>query len=56
MALRELFSKNPCAAHFGTETLSKLIYSESYLSHRIEVYEVAGALEALCDDERELLP
>jgi hypothetical protein len=47
LALRELFSRNPCAAQFDAETLAKLLYMEGYLSHRIEVYQVEGALEAL---------
>jgi hypothetical protein len=45
--VRELLSRNPCATHFGAETISKLLYEERYLSYRVALHEVEGVLEAL---------
>jgi hypothetical protein len=47
VALRVLLSRNPCAARFGAEILSELLYAERYLLHRMDVCEVECLLEAL---------
>jgi hypothetical protein len=47
VALRGLLSQNPCAFRFGAETLSKLLYEERFLHHRVGTSEVECLLEAL---------
>jgi len=47
LALKELFSRNPCSMSFSIETLSKLIYEERLLSYRAAVREIECALVAL---------
>ncbi len=47
IAMRAFFSRNPCAASFGPETLSELLYKEHYLSFPAAGYEVEGAVEVL---------
>lgn len=47
IALRAFLSKNPCAARFGPEALSELLYKERYLLHSVPGYEVGAAIEAL---------
>ena len=47
LALRELLSRNRCAAHFDSETLSELLHEERCLSYRPAIHELECALEAL---------
>ena len=47
IALRELLCHDPCAARFGAETLSQLLYEERYLPLRVDTSEVECLLEAL---------
>lgn len=47
LAVREFLSRNPCAARFGAETISRLLYEDRYLSYCAAVHEVEYALEAL---------
>ncbi len=47
LALRELFSRNPCAARFGADTLSELLYKDRYLRRRVDASEVECVLEVL---------
>ena len=47
IAMRALFSRNPCATGFGAETISELLHKEHYLSFPVAGYEVEGAVEAL---------
>ena len=52
LAVRELFGKNSCAAHFGVETISRLLYEDRYLPYRVAGHEVEHVLEVLrIDDE-----
>ena len=46
-AMRELFSRNPCAARFGVETISKVLCEERYLSYPVAAHEVECMLEVL---------
>lgn len=48
IALRGLLSRNPCAAEFGSETLSRLLCEEHLLAHRAPSHEIECAMEALC--------
>ncbi len=50
LAVRELLSRNPCATHFGAETISKLLCEERYLSYRVAAHEVEAVLGALTID------
>ena len=54
IAMRAFFSKNPCAAAFSVETISKLLHKEHYLSRPTTEYEVEGAVEALRAEEEVL--
>ena len=54
IALRELLSRNQCAAHFDLETLSELLYEERLLSCRPEPSEVQAAREALLVEDEVL--
>jgi hypothetical protein len=47
VAFRELLSRNPCAAQFGSETLAELLHAEGYLHRRPLESLVEAALEAL---------
>ena len=47
LALRELFSRNPCATRFGADTLSELLHEERYLRRRVDASEVECLLEVL---------
>jgi hypothetical protein len=55
LVLRELFRKNPCAVRFGAETLSRLLFAERYLARRPAVFEIEAVLEALRDEDGEVL-
>ena len=46
-AVKELLVRNPCAVHFGAETISRLLYVEHYLPHRVAGHEVDRVLEVL---------
>jgi hypothetical protein len=51
-AVRELLSRNPCVAHFGAETISRLLYEGRHLPYRVAAHEVECVLEVLrIDDE-----
>ena len=54
-ALREFLARHREAAAYGPETLAELFFEFRYLPQRPEVFEVEVALEALRDDEGELL-
>ncbi len=47
IAMRALFSRNPCAAAFGVEAIAELLHQEHYLSYSVAGHEVEGAVEAL---------
>ena len=47
IALRELLSRNQCAAYFDLETLSELLHEERLLFYRPGLSEVEAAREAL---------
>ena len=55
LALRELFRKNPCAVRFGAETLSRLLFAERYLARRPAIFEIEAVLDALRDEDGEVL-
>jgi hypothetical protein len=55
LALREFLHQHPEAVASGPETLAELLYERRFLPHRLEVFEVEVALEAL-RVEGEVLP
>lgn len=55
LALREFLGNHRQAAVYGPETIADLLFELRYMPQRPEVFEVGVALEALRDDEGELL-